>query len=106
MYQTPFESWKGRKPIVSYLRIFGCITYALVNSQFHHKLAEKSEKYTFIGYCTQSKAYRLHNPLNKKTLTRKNVVFHEMTSWNWSENNDKMQEQIPMPTGITFDAIQ
>ncbi|KAH0734683.1 hypothetical protein KY285_010390 [Solanum tuberosum] len=29
-----------------------------------------------------------------------------MASWNWSGSNDKMQEQIPMPTGITFDAIQ
>lgn len=43
MYQTPFEASKGRKPTVIYLRIFGCIAYALVNSQFRHKLDEKSE---------------------------------------------------------------
>lgn len=29
-----------------------------------------------------------------------------MTSWIWRGSNDKMQEQIPMPTRITFDAIQ
>ena len=29
-----------------------------------------------------------------------------MASWNWSGSNNKMQEQIPMPTGITFDGIQ
>lgn len=23
--QTPFESWKGKKPKVSYLKVFGCI---------------------------------------------------------------------------------
>lgn len=106
MNQTPFEAWRGRKPSVSYLRIFGCIAYALVNSQFHHKLDEKSEKCIFIGYCTQSKAYRLYNPLSRKILIRRDVVFDEMASWNWSGSNEKIQEQILIPTGITFDGIQ
>ena len=34
MYQNPFETWKGRKPIVSYSRIFGFIAYALVIPNF------------------------------------------------------------------------
>ena len=36
--QTPFEAWRGIKPSVSHLRIFGCIAYALVNSQTHKKI--------------------------------------------------------------------
>ena len=106
IHQTPFEAWMDRKPAVSYLRIFGCIAYALVNSQFRHKLDEKSEKCIFIGYCTQSKAYRLYNPLSRKILIRRDVVFDEMASWNWSGSNGKKQEQILTPTGITFDGIQ
>ena len=31
--QTPYEAWRGNKPKVSHLRVFGCITYALVNLQ-------------------------------------------------------------------------
>ena len=54
MNQTPFKAWRGKKPSITHLRIFGCITYALVNSQVHQKLDEKSEKFIFIGYCTQS----------------------------------------------------
>ena len=104
--QTFFESWKGTKPFISYLTIFHCITYALVNFQFLHKLDEKSKNCIFICYCTQSKSYRLHNPLSKKILIRRDVVFDEMASFKWRGSNDKMQEQIPMPTGITFDAIQ
>lgn len=57
MNRTPFEAWHGTKPSVSHLRVFGCITYALVNSQVRQKLDEKSEKCIFIGYCTRSKAY-------------------------------------------------
>ena len=39
-------------------------------------------------------------------LIRRDVVCTEIASWNWSGSNDKMQVQIPMPTGTTFDVIQ
>jgi hypothetical protein len=29
---TPYEAWNGRKPMVSHMRIFGCLAYALVPS--------------------------------------------------------------------------
>lgn len=80
MNQTPYEAWHSRKPSVSYIRIFGCIAYALVNYQFRHKLDEKSEKCTFIGYCTQSKAYRSYSPLSGKTMIRRDVVFDKNAS--------------------------
>lgn len=33
MNRTSFEAWHDTKPSVSHLRVFGCITYAMVNSQ-------------------------------------------------------------------------
>lgn len=42
-----YEAWKGRSSSVSHLRIFGCIAYALVNTQTHQKLDEKSQKMYF-----------------------------------------------------------
>ena len=66
MNRTPYEAWHGRKPSVSHLRIFGCVAYALKHPQVRQKLDEKSEKCIFIGYCTQSKAYKLYNPLVKR----------------------------------------
>uniref|UniRef100_A0A803MLN5 Uncharacterized protein n=1 Tax=Chenopodium quinoa TaxID=63459 RepID=A0A803MLN5_CHEQI len=77
--QTPYEAWKGRKPKVSHLRIFGCIAYALVNSR--SKLDEKSQKYIFVGYSTQSKAYKLYNPVSGKVIISRNVKFNEEASW-------------------------
>lgn len=82
MNRTPYEAWHERKPNVSHLRVFGCVAYALVNSQARQKLDEKSEKCIFIGYCTQSKAYRLYNPLNGKISVRRDVIFDENTCWN------------------------
>ncbi|KAL3500573.1 hypothetical protein ACH5RR_039666 [Cinchona calisaya] len=79
--QTPFEAWKGRKPSVSHLRVFGCIAYALINSQQLHKLDGKAEKCIFIGYCSQSKAFHLYNPNTGKIIVRREVQFEEGSCW-------------------------
>ena len=75
--RTPFEAWRGKKSSVGHLRIFGCICYALVDSQNCQKLDDKSEKCIFLGYCLESKAYRLYNPLSGKVIVSRNVVFNE-----------------------------
>jgi hypothetical protein len=102
--KTPYEAWYGRRPNVSHLRVFGCVAYALVNSQARQKLDEKSEKCIFIGYCTQSKAYRLYNPLNDKVLIRRDVIFDEKASWD--RNEQQVQQEIPVPLGTSQDEEQ
>lgn len=91
--QTPVEAWKGRKPWVSHLRIFGCIAYALINSQQHQKLDGKSEKCIFIGYCSESKAFRLYNPTNGKVIIRRDVVFDENSCWK-RESSSKSSQAV------------
>ena len=85
MDRTPYEAWHGRKPYVCHLRVFGCVAYALKHPQTRKKLDEKSEKCIFIGYCTQSKAYKLYNPLSENILVRMDVIFNENVSWDWSK---------------------
>ena len=46
--RKPYEAWRGNKTKVSHLRVFGCIDYALVNSQARCKLDEKFEKCIFV----------------------------------------------------------
>lgn len=84
---TPYEAWYGNKPSVSHLRVFGCLCYALRTTE-KHKLEEKSQKYIFIGYCSQLKAYRLYNPTRKTIVVSRDVVFDEQASWDW---NDKVE---------------
>lgn len=47
---TPYEAWIGRKPVVSHMRVFGCLAYAQIPSQLQHKLEDKALKCIFIGY--------------------------------------------------------
>lgn len=64
--KTPYDSWRGNKPNVSHLGVFGCISYALIISQVRRKLDEKCDKCIFVGYNTQFKAYKLYNILMVK----------------------------------------
>ena len=73
--QTPYEAWKGVKPSIAHLKVFGCIAYALTNSSHLKKLDDKSKKCIFVGYCTETKAYKLYNPNSNKVIIRGNVTF-------------------------------
>ncbi|KAJ4820740.1 polyprotein [Rhynchospora pubera] len=95
MNRTPYEAWFERKPIVSHLRLFGCVAYTLVNSHSRKKLDAKSEKCIFIGYCIQSKGYRLYNPETQKIIISRNVMFDENTSWRW--NSEGVEASISIP---------
>nr|GEW79126.1 retrovirus-related Pol polyprotein from transposon TNT 1-94 [Tanacetum cinerariifolium] len=57
------------------------------------KLARKYKKRVFIGYCMQSKAYRLYEPLSKKINISRNVVFDEDAYWNWDDQKAPFESQ-------------
>ena len=45
---TPYELWFGKKPKLSFLKVWGCDAY--VKKLQPDKLEPKSEKCVFIGY--------------------------------------------------------
>jgi hypothetical protein len=77
----PQQAWSGKHHIVSHFKVFGFIAYAHVPKQTRSKLDDKSEKYIFIGYDEQSKAYKLFNSITKKVIVSRYVVFKEEESW-------------------------
>ncbi|KAJ4789254.1 polyprotein [Rhynchospora pubera] len=97
MNMTPFEAWFGRKPSVSHLRVFGCIAYTLVNAQNRKKLDAKSEKWVFLGYCIQSKGYRLYNHVTNKIIVSRNIMFDETASWSWSKEREEEEGNNEQP---------
>ena len=48
--QTPYYHWKGKKPDISYFRIFGSLAYVLVRKEKRKALQPHSKKCIFIGY--------------------------------------------------------
>ena len=66
--QTPQEAWSRRKPSVNHLRVFRSIAYVHVPQQERSKLDDRSVKYVFIGYDSNSKGHKLYNPSNGKVV--------------------------------------
>jgi hypothetical protein len=79
--EIPMEAWAQGRWIVEHLRVFGCVAYAHVPKEQRKKLYEKSLKCIFIGYSSESKAYRLYYPLNNKMILSRDVKFLENQSW-------------------------
>ena len=82
-----------KKRWVSQLKVFGCIAYALVKTH-SRKLNEKFEKCIFVGYYSQSKPYKLYNPISDKSIISRGMVFNEDASWAWSEDKSQQQVQV------------
>ena len=60
--------------------------------QHRVKLDDKSKKCVLLGVSDESKAYRLFDPVNKKILISKDVVFEEQKGWNWKPNAEEHQQ--------------
>ena len=67
--------WIGRKPALSYLRIWRCPTY--VKHLKTDKLGPKSNKYLFIGYPKKIKRYYFPFADKQKVFVSNRDVFLE-----------------------------
>ncbi|KAL0453571.1 UNVERIFIED_CONTAM: Retrovirus-related Pol polyprotein from transposon TNT 1-94 [Sesamum latifolium] len=81
--RDPRTAWNERKPAVGHFRIFRCIAYADIPDEKRKKLDDKAEKCVFLRVSETSKAYKLFNPLTKKIVIRRDVIFYEDNTWDW-----------------------
>jgi hypothetical protein len=56
------ETFTGKKPNASNLRVFSCISYVHVHDEKRSKLDPKTKKCIFIIYSLEHKGYRCFNP--------------------------------------------
>ncbi|KAJ9562356.1 hypothetical protein OSB04_007516 [Centaurea solstitialis] len=73
--KTPYELWKGKKPNISFLRIWGCEVY--VKRPTSEKLKPKSDKCFFVGYPKTTVGYYFYNPEENKVFVARNGKFLE-----------------------------
>ena len=74
---TPEECFSGKKPEVSYFRIFGSLTYSHVPLEKRTNLEPTAEKGIFVGYDETVKAFRIYLPSQRKVVVRRDVKFEE-----------------------------
>ncbi|MCH83140.1 copia-type polyprotein, partial [Trifolium medium] len=90
---TPEECWSGSKPSVHHFRVFGCVAHMHIPDIQRKKLYGKSIKCINLGVSEESKAYKLYEPIERKILISRDVVFDETKGWNWLSGDQKKQSK-------------
>ena len=80
---NPEEAWSGCKPAVDHFRVFGCIAYVHIPDEKRRKLNDKGVKCIFLGVSDHSKSYKLYDPIIKKIVISRDVIFDEEKTWMW-----------------------
>jgi transposase InsO family protein len=83
--KTPYEVLVGRKPNISYFRVFGCKCYILRKGTRLSKFQSKCDEGFLLGYSSCSKAYRVYN--------KTHGIVEETYDVEFDETNDS-QDQV------------
>jgi hypothetical protein len=75
--KTAYELWIGRKPNLSYFRVFGSKCFILNETPKVTKFDSKSIKGVFVGYFSINKAYRIYIPTSQIVVESVHVKFDE-----------------------------
>ena len=101
---TPYETWYGRKPDISHLRIFGSKMYIHIPDESRQKLDAKSFQCIFMGYCDTSKAYRGWDPVTQKIKISRDVLFdeqpHPIPMWIPEDTEQPKENQQAGPADV------
>jgi hypothetical protein len=104
---TPYESFLRRRPNVSDVKVFGCVTWVKVDSMDRSKFDPKAKKGRFEGFAEGVKGFRVMFPDGKIVVSR-DCIFDELTTFhadskpNWerttrggeSSQNERSAEAI------------
>ncbi|RVW77298.1 Retrovirus-related Pol polyprotein from transposon TNT 1-94 [Vitis vinifera] len=74
---SPYELWKGRKPNIGYFKVWGCLAYCKKTDPNKTKLGPRAIKCAFVGYASNSKAYRLLDLESNVIIESREVEFFE-----------------------------
>ena len=76
--KTPLEILTGKKPDISYMRVFGSLAYPMIPKKLRGgRLAPVAATGRFVGYAEGVKGYIIYIPEKHKVVTARNVVFDE-----------------------------
>ena len=73
----PFQPTSGKLPDLSNLRIFGCEAFVHIYASRRGKLGGKAWKGIFFGYAFDSPSWLVYNPVTRRVIRSRNVVFNE-----------------------------
>lgn len=103
---TPEEAWSGRKPSVEHFRVFGCIGYVHIPDVKRSKLDDKSVKCVLLGFSSESKAFKMFDPVEKRIHISRDVIFEEDKKWNWEAVGYSGEESIELEWENNYESVE
>nr|GFC53863.1 retrovirus-related Pol polyprotein from transposon TNT 1-94 [Tanacetum cinerariifolium] len=85
--KTPYHIINDRKPSVKFFHIFGSVCYIVRDGENLDKMKEKGDECIFMGYSTQSKAYRVFNKRTRVIMESIHVNFDELPQMASDQNS-------------------
>nr|GEY35054.1 retrovirus-related Pol polyprotein from transposon TNT 1-94 [Tanacetum cinerariifolium] len=76
--KTPYHIINDRKPSVNLFYNFGSICYIVRDGENLDKIKEKGDECIFVGYSTQSRAYKVFNKRTRVIMESIHVNFDEL----------------------------
>ena len=90
---TPYEKKTGVKPDISFIRIFGSITFYKVKGlDSHNKLKARANKAVLIGYTDNAKVYKLWDIELRKVVYSRDVEIIEGNFYTFDNYNTEVEE--------------
>ena len=85
--KTPYELLIGKKPNISYFKVFGCKCYILKKGTRLSKFQSKCHKGFLLGYSSCSKAYRVYNKTRNIVKEAYDAEFDETNGSHDEQDN-------------------
>nr|GEZ47376.1 hypothetical protein [Tanacetum cinerariifolium] len=76
--KIPYHIINDWKPSVKFFHIFGSLCYIVKDGENLDKMKEKGDECIFVGYSTQSRAYRVFNKRTRVIMESIHVNFDEL----------------------------
>ena len=73
----PQRVWTGKDVSYKHLRVFGCRAFVHIPRDERSKFAKTTQQCIFLGYLEDEFGYRFWNPISKKVIRSRDVVFNE-----------------------------
>ena len=97
---VPERVWTGKDVSYDNLRVFGCKAFVHIPKDERSKLDVKAKPCIFLGYGHEEFGYRLWDPLSRKIVISKDVVFLEDQLVDDGDKVEKASSSTEIPIRI------
>ena len=73
----PQRAWAGKDVSYKHLRVFGCRAFVHIPRDERFMVAKPTKQCIFLGYSEDKFGYRFWDPISKKVIRSRDVVFLE-----------------------------